>query len=295
MKKSSLGMLVFLLLAGCSASKQSLRQDVNPDARIKPPCQAEIQKDVDQDPIQQERDTIYSLLAYAVVFKDWQTKDTDPARGHNIGSVLVNPGGDVVFWARNCNKITGNGTQHGEVRLMHGYLAKVKTYNLKNFIVYTTLEPCAMCSGMMALQSIGRTVYGQTDPDFGKAIERLQLDSKKLPNGYKPYPRTENLVSEPAQNEFRARIDAAYKKYQDQGGKSLTGWLLSDEAKALYKQAVDAFNRFKVEHQENQQIYQKAKDFLKTVPDHYVPNRYSDLFRHRPSDERALAPISKAA
>jgi len=50
---------------------------------------------------QQERDEIYMLLAYAVVYKDWQTDATEPRRGHNIGSIMVDPDGGIVFWARN--------------------------------------------------------------------------------------------------------------------------------------------------------------------------------------------------
>ena len=54
--------------------------------------------------VAQERDSIYQLLAYAVVYKDWQTKSAkDGARGHNIGCVLVDPNGTVVHWALNSN------------------------------------------------------------------------------------------------------------------------------------------------------------------------------------------------
>ena len=129
-----------------------------------------------------------------------------------------------------------------------------------------------MCSGMMVLQSIGRTVYGQTDLYYGKAIERLKLDSSSLPNGYKPYPRTENLISEPANNEFRERIDAKYKEYKDSGGKGLTKWLLSDDAKTIYEDALKAFQNFQVQHDENKTIYKAALEFYETVPDHYIDN-----------------------
>ncbi|MFA7241332.1 MAG: nucleoside deaminase [Sulfuricellaceae bacterium] len=184
--------------------------------------------------VQQERDNIYSLLAYSVVLKDWQ-QDSKTQRGHNIGSVLVDPDGKVVFWARNSNKITGNGTQHGEVRLMVGYLNKVKSYSLKGYTIYTSLEPCAMCSGMMVLQSITRTVYGQADPGFGKALERLSLDTHALPellpeyyqDGYCPYPR--GVISDPAKTDAYQQLNAAYAQYEKAGGKSITGFLLTDE------------------------------------------------------------------
>src|SRR4051794_28758616 len=71
--------------------------------------------------VENERDEIFSLLAYAIVLKDWQTKGPDQ-RGHNIGAILVNEKQEVVFWARNCSYRERNGTQHAEIRLMQGFL-----------------------------------------------------------------------------------------------------------------------------------------------------------------------------
>ncbi len=218
---------------------------------------------------QTERDRIYTLLAYAVVLKDWQEANAGEPRGHNIGSVLVDSEGKVVFWARNSNKITGNGTQHGEVRLIRNYLHQVKTYNLKEHTVYTTLEPCAMCSGMMVLTSIKRTVYGQTDPGFGKALERLSLDSSHLHPGYNPYPR--KVASEAADCDIRRQLDAAYEKYAQGGGRGITRWLRSEEAQAIYQEAWNRFMSMQVAFPENQPILAQARDFLVSVTDHYQP------------------------
>ncbi len=195
--------------------------------------------DADISPeIQAERDEIYSLAAYAVVLNDWQ-QDSAGKRGHNIGSVLVAPDGQVVNWARNCNAALSNGTQHGEVRLMIGYLNRVGGYSLKNHTVYTTLEPCAQCSGMMTLCSIERTVYGQTDPGFGKAMERLTLDSKKWnAAGYEPYPR--QVISERMNFTYTDQLDEAYRT---QGG-SITRFLLTDEARSIYANAANALNAY---------------------------------------------------
>jgi tRNA(adenine34) deaminase len=217
---------------------------------------------------QAERDEIYMLLAYAVVLKDWQTDATEPRRGHNIGSVLVDPQGEVVFWARNCNYITGNGTQHGEVRLIRNRLAETKKYYLKDHTVYTTLEPCAMCSGMMVLTKVMRTVYGQTDPGYGKALERLALDSRSLPDGYAPYPRA--VVSEASASSFRKRLDDAYARYEAGGGRSITGWLRSSAAKAIYQDAFDRFQRYQVRYPKNQIVLDRARAYYETVPNHYV-------------------------
>ena len=104
---------------------------------------------------QQELDYFYSLMAYAVVYKEWQNNAYgESSRGYNIGSVLVNSDKHVVNWARNSVNITKNGTQHGEVRLIQSYLDSNHSFSLKGYSIYTTLEPCAMCSGIW--QPIGK-------------------------------------------------------------------------------------------------------------------------------------------
>lgn len=220
--------------------------------------------------VQAERDVIYTLLAYAVVRKDWQTDQTEPQRGHNIGSVLVDPNGQVVFWARNANKITANGSQHGEVRLIRNYLEQAKTDYLKGYTIYTTLEPCAMCSGMMVLTQVSRTVYGQTDPDYGNALQRLALDSSALPGGFKPYPRP--VQSDASESPVRIALDNAYAKYMEGGGRGITTWLRSNDAKAIYDMAYRSFVDYRVGHLENQPILDKARAYLReVVTDHYMP------------------------
>ena len=221
--------------------------------------------------IEKERSNIYMLLAYSVVYKDWQTHNSHPRRGHNIGAVLVNPQDKVVFWARNANDITGNGTQHAEVRLMQGYLRQTKRRNLSGYTIYTTLEPCAMCAGMLILQRIHLVVYGQTDPPFGKAVERLSLDSSKLENGYKPYPRTRHLRSIAASGTIRASLDRAYDQYVERtNNRSITRFLLTEKAREIYKTAMEKFLHYKVKYRANQIIYKQARLFYQNVSAHYV-------------------------
>jgi tRNA(Arg) A34 adenosine deaminase TadA len=203
--------------------------------------------------IQNERDEIYMLTAYAVVLNDWQVGGPN-WRGHNIGSILVEPGGRIVNWARNCNAILSNGTQHGEVRLMVGYLNRVGGYSLKEHTVYTTLEPCAQCSGMMVLTNVKRTVYGQTDPGFGKALERLSLDSMKWnAAGYTPYPRA--VISEKSTTQYCEFLDKEYAKI----GGSITKFLLTDTSKKIYESAARSLKNYRVKYTENKEILAHAQ------------------------------------
>jgi len=221
---------------------------------------------------EEERDEIYMLTAYSVVFKDWQEAGPNK-RGHNIGSILVDKEGTIVRWARNCNTILNNGTQHGEVRLIIGYLNSSPKRMLDGYTIYTTLEPCAQCSGMMILTHVSRTVYGQTDPGFGKAIERLALDSRQWNgNGYTPYPLTNKLTSNQSPCDYRVQLDNAYQeantKYHETKPNAdlpITRFLLSNPAKLIYQAAATALQRYKVVHQDNQVVLEQAKKFLTTI------------------------------
>lgn len=227
-----------------------------------------------------ERDDIYTLLAYAVVLKNWQDNKGAESRGYNIGSVLVDETqSEVVFWARNAVNFTKNYTQHGEVRLMTCYLAESKDKGLKNFTLYTTLEPCAMCSGMMYLTSLPRTVYGQTDLSYkdrrgyGGAIERLQLNSTLLPNGFEPYPRSHHIQSDGSNIYHRYWLDSLYKAWIDlsSDNTSITTFLTTDLAKAVFEDALQLLlSCYEIKHPENAKIIKQARDYYENeVSDEY--------------------------
>ncbi len=225
------GTLLLLTLAACAP-----RVSIAPYTETRTQISEEARK---------ERDKLLSLAAYAVVLNDWQD-GSGKKRGHNIGSVLTDKNGVIVNWARNCNAALENGTQHGEVRLMVGYLNKRGGYNLKNHTVYTTLEPCAQCSGMMVLTNIKRTVYGQKDPGFGDAIERLKFDgSHCVPPGYKPYPRA--VISDRSDTVYCTQLEKAYER----AGGSITSFLLSPKAKAIFQSAADELKGYETRFPEN--------------------------------------------
>lgn len=221
-------------------------------------------------PAQVERDEIFTLLAYAVVRKDWQTGGQEKPRGYNIGSVLVDSEDKIACWARNTVGVTYNKTQHGEVRLMTNYLQNISTTtSLPGYKLYTTLEPCAMCSGMMTLQSVHLTVYGQTDPGFGGALERLEFDSTSC-GGYAPYPR--GVISVPSTSNVRKNLDDAYAE----APRGITRFLAGEEAKKIYDNAYDEFMNYSVSYPSNRSTLEAARAFLAAVPDSYTAIPYKD-------------------
>lgn len=176
--------------------------------------------------------------AYRHVLDHWQSADRgDSRRGYNIAAVLVSPGGKILAKELNSVIASQDCTQHAEMRLVQKYLAKHRCFNLRGCSVYTTLEPCAMCVATMGMAGIDHVYYGQSDPVFGKAAERLAQDTTAQ-NGYMPYPRGVRckLVRSPMQKE----LEEAFRK---SGIREITRWLSSDETKSIFLKYLPASSR----------------------------------------------------
>ena len=213
--------------------------------------------------LQQEIDNIYSLLAFALVYRDWQPDSIarEKRRGYNIGAVLVNPDHVPVDAGLNCINSTNNATQHGELRAITSYLAAHPVFNLDRFTLYTTLEPCIMCAGMITMTDIDRVVYAQHDVDYSKAFERLQLDSTSI-GGYLPYPRKVDAAS--TNLKFGKTLDDAYARYLAVAEeKVLARFLSTTEAKEIFADATLMFMEYSCVHKENVPILDSARNFLK--------------------------------
>jgi tRNA(Arg) A34 adenosine deaminase TadA len=244
--------LVCLFLFGCATNKTIIG-----DTGFKPELSA----------VQVERDAIFSLAAYVVVYKNWQAADVLNPRGHNIGCILVDKDNNPVAWNINSNGITNDSTQHGEVRLMQDYIKKSGNKYLDGYTIYTTLEPCVMCSGMMSLTKISRTVYGQTDDNYpngaagyGRAIERIKLDSTAI-GGYPPYPRTPSR-SDASSLSFRNDLDDNFSHGTET---DITVFLTSGEARKIYKESAELFYNYQVEFPENQAVYDVTFEFINNM------------------------------
>jgi tRNA(adenine34) deaminase len=253
--------------------------ELPPGSHPQPVCNVSATPSYEPSPEQVERDQIYQLVAYAVVYKDWQPytwrapPKQSPARGYNIGSVLVDTeaelGDQLVCWGRNSVIVTRNMTQHGEVRLITNYLSNSRSTSLKrHYALYTTLEPCAMCGGMMTVQSLPRTIYGQTDLGFGDGLQRLQVDTHEV-GGFCSYPR--GVHSTASTLPIRQEIDDAYAAWLAEGKTGLTSWLVTDEAKVLYAKATEQLEEWAVQHEVNLPVKQDALEFLAQVPADYAP------------------------
>lgn len=215
-----------------------------------------------KNPVVQEVDEIYSLLTYALVYANWQPGSVprNSRRGYNIGAVLVDKNNQPVFYGLNCINSTENATQHGEVRAITKYLEQKRCFNLDGYTIYTSLEPCIMCAGMMTMIDIDRVVYGQKDVDFSDGLERLALDSRDF-GGYPPFKRTTWADISPS--EYRTRLDSNYQHFlATEQEKFLAKFLSSATTEQIFKDAYDTFLNYKVRNIQNEIVYQYARNFF---------------------------------
>ncbi|WP_162141166.1 nucleoside deaminase [Simiduia agarivorans] len=215
----------------------------------------------------QEIDDIYLLLAMSVVYKNWQSVNVlkENRRGHNIGGVLVGPDLKPIFWARNARHATKNASQHAEVRIVSSYLMCPGTpsYLANNYTLYSSLEPCLMCTGMLSLTRLDRAVFAQKDTGYGDVDKRLLLDTSNI-GGYSPYPNVVQLQSH--SSGWTNELNAAYKSWKllDRKNISITDWLLSDNAEIHFRKSEQRLLNYRSEY-ENEDILSAAINYLQLV------------------------------
>jgi tRNA(Arg) A34 adenosine deaminase TadA len=165
---------------------------------------------------QKERHILYSLVLMALVAHYWNGNKrgragTYPWRekqkghggeyiggdylGHNIASLAVDAQGEIIDFDFNHNEILNSSVEHAESRLVRRVFSLTQLNNgwatsdvtsptppvnysnmLSDVTVYTSLESCSQCSGIMALGSVKEVVFLQRDPgqnSIGNILRKL--------------------------------------------------------------------------------------------------------------------------
>ncbi len=89
-----------------------------------------------------------------------------------IGAVVVGPEGEVLSEGRNRIFSVGDPTCHAEIDALRqaGPLLSTPQYSGRSTL-YTTMEPCLMCTGAILLASIRRLVWLVDDTGYGALRE----------------------------------------------------------------------------------------------------------------------------
>jgi tRNA(Arg) A34 adenosine deaminase TadA len=199
-----------------------------------------------------EREGIFSLLAYAVVYVDWQPDSS--SRGYNIGAVLTDENDSIDYWSRNCVRAS-DFTHHAEAVSMQGFLAATAQGGLAGYSIYTTLEPCPMCAGMSTVAFIARAVHGQSDPRFGGDYAALRAAGRSTP------------TPAPSKLHYRDDLD---RLYQQSGFTSIVSFLYSNTARNVFQAAYNDLLTFVPQYQENAAALQQSRDLLVDVQAGYA-------------------------
>ena len=86
-----------------------------------------------------------------------------------IGTCIV-AAGEMIALAGNRTRTDCDPTAHAEIVALRAAAHKLGNYRLADTVVYSTIEPCAMCAGALIQARVGLLVYGATDEKAG-AVE----------------------------------------------------------------------------------------------------------------------------
>jgi tRNA(adenine34) deaminase len=89
-----------------------------------------------------------------------------------VGACVVGAGGELLAVAGNRTRTDCDPTAHAEVVALREAARRAGNYRLTGAVVYSTVEPCAMCAGALVQARVARLVYGAPDERAG-AVESV--------------------------------------------------------------------------------------------------------------------------
>lgn len=98
-----------------------------------------------------------------------------------IGACVVTTEDQLLAIAGNRTRTDCDPTAHAEIIALREAARNVDNYRLTGVMVYSTIEPCAMCAGALVQARVKRLVYGARDERFGAVETHFRIcDSSSL-------------------------------------------------------------------------------------------------------------------
>src|SRR5690606_1649119 len=91
-----------------------------------------------------------------------------------VGAVLVH-NGTIVGEGYNQVITLNDPSAHAEAQAIRAAGKQLKNYRLPGTTLYVTLEPCAMCAGMMTHARVQTLVFGASDPRTGATGTAIEV------------------------------------------------------------------------------------------------------------------------
>ncbi|WP_312388926.1 deaminase [Chryseobacterium sp.] len=172
-------------------------------------------------------------VSYPLNPKDSNEFEFDSYLGHNICAIAVDKNGKVIDFEFNHNKVFKSSIEHAETRLVRriynlaqlhetykfsdeSFQRKDEANTFNDVSIYTSLESCSQCSGVMALAKVKEIIYLQEDPGMYKVGNILRNLTKKIV-GYNnndleaPLPISADLFG----FSYKKKLEEAYDQFTD--------------------------------------------------------------------------------
>jgi tRNA(adenine34) deaminase len=105
------------------------------------------------------------------------------ARGEvPVGACVVTTDGVFLAAAGNRTRTDCDPTAHAEVIALREAAKKFGNYRLTDALVYSTIEPCAMCAGALIQARVKRLIYGARDERAGAVESNFRICSSSSLN-----------------------------------------------------------------------------------------------------------------
>jgi tRNA(Arg) A34 adenosine deaminase TadA len=244
---------------------------------------------------QSERHALYSLGLMAIVHHYWNglkkgrdgkyPRNPDPAvfpgkhlrddyRGHNIAAYAVDRRGAIIDFEFNHNRLLNSSAEHAEARLVRRVYGLTQIndswdvgsasnpasddYNtFEEVTLYTSLESCSQCSGVMALARVRAVIFLQTDPGMymiGNILRNL-TESTALESplpisassfGFAPFVELDSAFDQFEKNMNEKNMHPFYVSPagKEDWSPSITSFLCTQPAYEIYGRAAQALTDY---------------------------------------------------
>ena len=102
------------------------------------------------------------------IAKECAEQGVQRGEGGPFGAVIVDKSGNMIAKSNNKVIASNDPTAHAEVNVIREACKKLGTYNLSDYILYTSCEPCPMCLSAIIWANIKEIYYACTREDAGK-------------------------------------------------------------------------------------------------------------------------------
>jgi tRNA(adenine34) deaminase len=98
-----------------------------------------------------------------------------------VGAIIVFDN-RIIGRGHNLTESMHDATAHAEIIALSAAYSHFKDWRLENCVLFSTLEPCAMCAGAAVLSRIKMIVYGAKDPKFGGCGSIFEIPTERKLN-----------------------------------------------------------------------------------------------------------------